>query len=36
MGRVGGTFHLYKRPVDSGEAWTLAQSVERPDLPETL
>ena len=34
--RVGQTFFLYKRAVDSGENWTLAQTIDRPDLPETL
>jgi hypothetical protein len=34
--RFGDTFHLYKRHPDAGEPWTLAESFERPDLPETL
>lgn len=33
--RLGSTFNLYKRhPGES--AWTLAQSVERPDMPDIL
>jgi hypothetical protein len=34
--RVGEGFFLYKRHADAGEAWTLADSFQRPDLPETL
>ncbi len=34
--RVGKTFNLYKRHVNSTEAWTLAASFDRPDLPQTL
>jgi hypothetical protein len=33
--RVGATFNLYKRPVGS-DTWQLAQTVDRPDLPEIL
>ena len=34
--RFGSTFNLYKRHVGGNEAWTLADSFDRPDLPETL
>ena len=34
--RVGQTFNLYKRHVNVNEAWALAESFERPDLPVTL
>ena len=34
--RVGQKFNLYKRSVDSTEAWQLADSFDRPDLPEEL
>jgi len=33
--RVGATFNLYKRPIGEAE-WVLAQTVERPDLPEIV
>jgi len=34
--RFGDLFHLYKRHAGTAEAWTLAESFQRPDLPETL
>ena len=34
--RVGQTFNLYKRHVNSTENWISAASFERPDLPQTL
>lgn len=34
--RAGQTFYLYKRHVGSSEAWQLAETIERPDLPDTL
>lgn len=34
--RFGQTFAFYKRPVDSSELWTMADTFERSDLPETL
>jgi hypothetical protein len=34
--RFGQTFNLYKRHVNASEAWTLAATFERPDLPEDL
>ena len=34
--RVGQTFNLYKRHVGSTEPWQLADSFERPDLPDQL
>jgi len=34
--RLGSTFNLYKRHVGTNEAWTLAASFERPDLPGSL
>jgi hypothetical protein len=34
--RVGQIFNLYKRHVNSAEAWTSAASFDRPDLPQTL
>ena len=34
--RVGQTFKLYKRHVNSTEAWISAASFDRPDLPQTL
>lgn len=30
------TDNLYKRHSGTGEAWILAESYQRPDLPETL
>jgi hypothetical protein len=33
--RVGATFNLYKRPIGETE-WALAQTVDRPDLPEIV
>jgi len=34
--RRGQTFNLYKRHVGTKEAWMLAESFDRPDLPDTL
>ena len=34
--RFGSTFNLYKRHLEAKEAWTLAESFDRPDLPDTL
>ena len=34
--RFGQTFNLYKRHIGAGEPWVLAESIERPDLPDTL
>ena len=34
--RVGSTFRLFKRHVESDEAWMPADSFERPDLPASL
>ena len=34
--RFGQTFKLYKRHIDSNETWGLAQTIARPDLPDTL
>jgi hypothetical protein len=34
--RIGTTFNLYKRHVGSNEAWTLAATFERADLPGSL
>jgi hypothetical protein len=34
--RVSATFTTYKRHVGANEAWTLAKSFDRPDLPPTL
>jgi hypothetical protein len=34
--RFGSTFNLYKRSVATNEAWMLAGSFDRPDLPDTL
>jgi hypothetical protein len=34
--RFGGTFNAYKRHVGTKEAWTLAKTFDRPDLPITL
>jgi hypothetical protein len=34
--RFGQIFNLYKRPVNANEAWLLAESFDRPDLPEAL
>ncbi|HLO15189.1 MAG TPA: hypothetical protein VK206_10195 [Anaerolineales bacterium] len=34
--RFEPTFNLYKRHVNTNEAWTLAKTFDRPDLPETL
>ncbi len=34
--RFGHTFNLYKRHVDSNEPWRLAESFDRPDLPDIL
>ena len=34
--RVGQTFNLYKRHIASKEPWQLADSFERPDLPDEL
>lgn len=34
--RVGQTFNLYKRHINTNEPWTLAASYDRSDLPETL
>jgi len=34
--RIGATFNLYKRHVGTNEAWTLAATFERTDLPHGL
>jgi len=34
--RLGQTFNLYKRHVDTNEVWTLAATFDRPDLPDVL
>lgn len=34
--RFGSTFNLYKRHLGADEAWMLAESFDRPDLPDTL
>ena len=34
--RFGPTFSLYKRHLDTDEPWLLAESFDRPDLPDTL
>lgn len=34
--RMGQTFNLYKRHVNTNESWTLAASFDRPDLPDEL
>lgn len=34
--RIGTTFSLWKRTIDSGDDWTLARTVKRPDLGGTL
>lgn len=34
--RVGSTFTLWKRAAGSGDDWTLAKTIERPDLPASL
>jgi hypothetical protein len=34
--RFGQTFNLYKRHIRTNEAWMLAESFDRPDLPDTL
>ena len=34
--RFGETFHLYKRHIATNEAWTLAKTFDRPDLPDAL
>jgi hypothetical protein len=34
--RIGQAFNLYKRHVDSSESWQLADTFERPDLPDEL
>lgn len=34
--RFGQTFNLYKRHIDAKEAWILAASFDRPDLPDDL
>jgi len=34
--RVGQTFNLYKRHIDSKETWGLAATFDRPDLPDEL
>jgi hypothetical protein len=34
--RLGSTFNLYKRHLKVNEAWMLAESVDRPDLPDSL
>jgi len=34
--RFGQTFNLYKRHLRTNEAWVLAESFDRPDLPDTL
>jgi hypothetical protein len=34
--RVGATFTLWKRAADSNADWTLARTIERPDLPASL
>jgi hypothetical protein len=34
--RFGATVSLYKRHADSGEAWSLARTYERGDLPEKI
>jgi len=34
--RFGSTFNLYKRHLGANEAWALAESFDRLDLPDTL
>jgi hypothetical protein len=34
--RFGETFHVYKRHIGAEEPWMLADTFERPDLPESL
>ena len=34
--RFGSTYNLYKRHIGTNEAWMLADSFDRPDLPESL
>jgi hypothetical protein len=34
--RFGSAFKLYKRHLGAHEAWLLAESFDRPDLPDTL
>jgi hypothetical protein len=34
--RLNETFNLYKRHAGAGEGWTLAETYQRSDLPETL
>ena len=34
--RVGSTFTLWKRAAGSTDDWTLAKTIERPDLPASL
>ena|ERR1700752_66074 len=34
--RFDSTFNLYKRHIGADEAWSLADSFSRPDLPDTL
>lgn len=34
--RVGDTFNLYKRHIETEEVWLLAAAIPRPDLPDTL
>jgi hypothetical protein len=33
---VGSTFTLYKRLPGSSDAWDVATTYDRPDLPDTL
>jgi hypothetical protein len=34
--RFGQTFHLYKRHIGGNDTWMLAETFDRPNLPETL
>ena len=34
--RFDSTFNLYKRHIEANETWMLADSFDRPDLPDTL
>lgn len=34
--RVGQAFNLYKRHIGSNEDWLLTETLDRPDLPDTL
>jgi hypothetical protein len=34
--RFGSTYNLYKKHIGTNEAWMLADSFDRPDLPESL